>query len=666
VLNLLALALCRGFTHRGWSLVWGASLGIGLLVKWTMPLYIWLPLLWYSWQSGVLHAHVDELLRPRLQGRGLLIAVALGGVLSSAWFWPNRAVAQLFPLGDGLWFGWFVLLVVLFYALSQPSTPVTNGWAALFLALTLASLWYLPHADFAARLLYVDRVRGQEGVTPLAVGNLVRYGRYFYEHHLGMLAFWVVVPAAVAPWVAAWLRRQTLNPAATSLWLGIAGALFGLIVIQQQNPRNLAPLLPLFSILAALALWRYPRPLSIGLGAAWLLVLVVQWGIFTFDSWYTLYRQHPALWVRTDYSKPPSRGETDPGYWIGPRLLQTVSAGRDDTQSLGMLVQTHQVHRGILRYLIAVEELNVGIRALTTEAGGSWSNLLASQWVLLNNGDNHNVTERGLELLARIDAGDPLFAALYAPVEQYPLPDGDALILYHRSAGPGWPEAAPERVASAHSAAEAVQAAWSDHARLFYASPDLAVWVGMHDPASERVEVLPAGAMGAPTALATTESTLLVLIDHTHTALQGWLDAHAYRAAMIGDDLAELVIYGKANDTLTSLEVNRRWGAAQVESVRTHGEIQPGAVLPVELKVSGEVAAETKISLRLLGLDGAVIASNDLPLEAAGRLGLFVPPQTPPGSYDLAAVVYDATTMAPIADEAGETPTRKAVIRVQP
>lgn len=49
VLNLLALARCRGFTQRGWSLVWGASLGIGLLVKWTMPLYIWLPLLWYGW-----------------------------------------------------------------------------------------------------------------------------------------------------------------------------------------------------------------------------------------------------------------------------------------------------------------------------------------------------------------------------------------------------------------------------------------------------------------------------------------------------------------------------------------------------------------------------------------------------------------------------------------
>lgn len=664
--NLLALVRCRGFTRRNWSLVWGASLGLGLLVKWTMPLYIWLPLLWCGWQSGALRAQVGGLRHPCFQWRSLLSAAALGGLLSSAWFWPNRAAAQFFLLGDWLWLGWFVLLAVLLYALSQRSTPVTNGWAALFLALTIASLWYLPHANFAARLLAEDEIRGQEGVTPLAVGNLVRYGRYFYEHHLGALAFWVIVPAALAPWLVAWVRRRRLNPAAAPLWLSITGTLAGLIVLQQQNPRNLVPLLPLFAIVATNALWSYRRPLGFGLGVAWLLVLAAQWGIFTFDGWYRLYERNPALWVRTEYSKPPSTGETDPGYWIGPHLLETVSAGREDTQSLGVLVQTHQVHRGVLRYLIAAEGINVGIRGLTTEEGGTWSELLASQWVLLNEGDNRNVAGPGVALLARIHAGDPLFTALYAAVDFYRLPDGDTLTLYHRSAGPGWPEALPEQVASARAVAEAVQAAWSDQARLLYASPDLAVWVGMHDPAAERVEVLPAGSTRAPASLAAAEPTLLVVIDYTNQALEGWLDAHAYRAAMTGDDFAELVIYGKAAEPLTSLPVDASWDETRLASLHTNREIQPGQVLPVELAFSGATGPETSISLRLLALDGAVIASHDLPLADASRLGLFVPPQTPPGSYHLAAVIYDATTMATMADQNGATPTLLAVIRIQP
>ena len=51
-LNLVALYRCRAFAGRGWSVVWGLSLGVGLLVKWTMPVYVALPLIWVLWQDG--------------------------------------------------------------------------------------------------------------------------------------------------------------------------------------------------------------------------------------------------------------------------------------------------------------------------------------------------------------------------------------------------------------------------------------------------------------------------------------------------------------------------------------------------------------------------------------------------------------------------------------
>lgn len=665
-LNLLALKQGRGFTHRTWSLLWGFSLGAGLLVKWTMPIYIWLPLLWCGWRGGALRAHVDAARRPVFRWRSALVAAGLAALLSSAWFWPNREAAQLFPMGDWLWLGWFALAALTIYALAQPSSPVTNSWGALLLALTIASLWYLPHANFAARLLYVDEVRGQADVAPLAVGNVTRYVRYFYEHHLGALAFWLIVPTALAPWAASWLRRRPLQPGATFLWLSIVAAIFVLVLLQQQNARNLAPLLPGLAVLLAIGLWGYPQPLRTGLGAAWLLVLAVQWGVFTFDNWFPLYGWSPALWVRADYSQPPSTGATDPGYWVAPPVLDAITAGRADPQSLGVLVNTHQVHRGVFRYLIAAEERKVGIRALTTQEGASWASLLASQWVLLKDGDNRNVAESGLTLLARIEAGDPLFAALYAPIERYPLPDGDTLFLYHREAGPGWPEADPAQLERAYTVADAVKAAWSDDAQLIYGAPALGVWVGMNAPAAERVIVLRGDESALPAGLLEADATLLAVVDHTTAALEQWLDAHAYRALTVGDDFAALVVYGAPPGPLVDRPVNAAWGAVRLASLRTLSSTRPGHVLPIEVEFAGAIGAEVGVSLRLIDLDGAVVASNDFPLMHTNRLGLFVPPQTAHGQYTLAAILYDSTTLAPLGDEHGQTPTPLGAVQVQP
>ena len=665
VLNLLAMVKSRGFAHRGWSLAWGASLGAGLLVKWTMPIYLWLPLLWWGWRRGVLQAHVDAARRPAFRWRRALIAIGLAALLSSAWFWPNRAAAQLFPLGDWLWLGWFALAALTIYALLHPSTSVSNGWGALLLALTMASLWYLPHANIAARLLHIDEVRGQEDVAPLAVGNVTRYFRYIYEHHLGALAFWTIIPAALAPWAAAWLRRRWLQPRAAILWLSTGGALFVLVLLQQQNARNLAPLLPGLAVLLAIGLGAYPRPLRISLGAVWLLALAVQWSVFTFDRWFPLYEQYPALWVRPDYSQPPSTGPTDPSYWVGPALLDAITAGRDDPQSLGVLVNTHQVHRGVFRYLIAAEERKVGVRALTTQDGATWTNLLASQWVLRKNGDNRNVAGPGLALLDRIQSGDPHFAALYELVERYPLPDGDTLFLYHRAAGPGWPEADPEQAARAQAIADAVRAAWSDHAQLVYGSPELAVWVGMHDPAAERVTVL-RDASTLPTGPVEAGATVLAVVDHTSEALEQWLDERAYRAATVGDDAAALVVYGAPAGSLAAQPVNAAWGDVRLATLRTQAATQPGHVLPVEVEFAGAIEPGIGVSLRLLASDGAVVASSDFPLQQANRLGLFAPPQTAPAAYTLAIILYDRATLAPIDDERSQTPTVLGTVQIQP
>ena len=55
----------------------------------------------------------------------------------------------------------------------------------------------------------------------------------------------------------------------------------------------------------------------------------------------------------------PNSDATDAGFWIGPAVLERVTASSDELQGLGMLVNSHEIHRGIFGYLIASQGINV-------------------------------------------------------------------------------------------------------------------------------------------------------------------------------------------------------------------------------------------------------------------------------------------------------------------
>lgn len=369
VVNLISLHRSDQFGNRFWSLLWGASLGMGLLVKWTMPIYLWLPLLWTLWR---MKSSVFGLGFARWRRTHLLGAVTLAFVFATLWYWPNRELATQFPLGSYLWLGWMLLLIPFLYGVMHPSSRPANLIAASFLGLAIASLWYLPHSDIGFRLLVEDQERSYAGASILNPDNYLRNFRYLYYAHFGALAFWLIVPAALLPWLNAWRRRQVLNPAATLLWLSIASALIVLSLILQQNQRNLVPLLPLIAILISIALHTYPSRIAATLGIVWAAVLLMQWAIYTFDGMAQFHERTTALWVQDEYSVRPATGSTDPAYWIGPDVFATIGNPDGDAESIGVLIDTWEIHRGKLRYLAALNEQNVTITALTEDSGSDW------------------------------------------------------------------------------------------------------------------------------------------------------------------------------------------------------------------------------------------------------------------------------------------------------
>lgn len=643
--NLLALHKSDGFARRSWSLAWGVSLGVGLLVKWTMPIYLWLPVLWVLWRNR------SDFLRsrwPARQGRRLLLALLAAFVIATLWYWPNRFQAEAFLLGKYLWPAWILILTPAAFSLASPSSRRTNLVAALFVGLSIASLWYFPHADIGLRLFIEDEARGQEGAGLLNPDNYLRYFRHLYFAHFGPLAFWLIAPSALWPWLRTWSRRRPLNVSAALLWLNVASALIVLSLIAQQNARNLVPVLPSIAILCAIGLWQHRPPLRWLFGGVWVAVLGVQLLLYTVDAPFDFYRSTQPLWASRQYLKQPAVSETDPGYWVAPRILETIVQNSDAPQRLTLLVNTHQIHRGVFKYLVEEKRLDLVIEDATEMESTAWRDVLSAPWVLIKDGANRNVAVEGQAVIERIFSGDPLFGALYEEVETYRLPDGEMLYLYHRSKGPGHPDADPTRLTKA-----AELSAWLKEVRrpnipLIYSTPDVAVWVGMHDPAQTPVIVLDPAQGDLISRFPALQGAAFVVFDQNTPELEQWLDQLAFRSVDFGADDAWAVLYGFVDALEEKQAMGPQWEGIELHTLQTLSQIHSGEVLPIEAQIEGEWLPQYKLSLRLIGPDGVIIAAQDRPLAEVMRFGLFAPPGSRPGDYRLAAVLYDAERMVNI------------------
>ncbi len=67
LLALLALLKSDGFVSRRWALAFGAGLGVMLLVKWTTPIYLLVPVLYVLWRHDFWRAQRRALQAPAIQ-----------------------------------------------------------------------------------------------------------------------------------------------------------------------------------------------------------------------------------------------------------------------------------------------------------------------------------------------------------------------------------------------------------------------------------------------------------------------------------------------------------------------------------------------------------------------------------------------------------------------
>ena len=294
--------------------------------------------------------------------------------------------------------------------------------------------------------------------------------------------------------------------------------------------------------------------------------------------------------------------------------------------------------------------------ALTEEDSRGWSDALANRWLLINEGNNSEVAEPGQQVIERVEGGDPLFHQLYHPVKRYPIPNGDTVVLYQRTAGPSQPLEYPVVLIETAAIADAINAQSSPAATLFFANPDVATWVGIHDLTVENVVIAEEGSVQSGQAHSLLEDatgTLLVATRYDSSEMLDALRATSYVVSESGDGDFHLTIVGRPNRETVPLPVSAEWDAVQVASLTGYDSASPGEVLPIDMIVEGQTDGSLKMSMRLIDPNGLTVAQQDVTLMPNVKLGLLVPPNSVAGDYTLAAVIYDANTVEPLLDQTG-------------
>ncbi len=710
LLNLLALVKSDSFQRRRWALLWGITLGLALLVKWTAPIYILLPTVFVlreTLRTVTTKVKVHWALRNRLPlpsppqlrkgtvsgqtapppgwgrlgGGGsvitlqLLLAVVGAVIIAMLVYLPNRTIMQEFLLGDWIAVGWVVLWTLFFYCYAQPRTVINNLLTALWLGVALASFWYLPRIDFLTRLNDVafGTDRGtQEAFDLWRLTNYTRYFLYLGREHLGLLPALLILPVGLFPWLKRAHEWRKARPGIVLLWSVLLSTYLFLTPLAQATERNLTPILPILAILLADALRDYPRWLAGTVGVTWVGVLLLQFGLYTFDAARPWQQSTATLWARSEYLVQPASGVTNPGYAIAPDVFATILTNSpyrskdfslytgEKTKiftteevkplTLGMLIDSWEIHRGSFRYLIAEQKLPIELMALTEASSRGWSELMQNQWVLLKEGDNSQVAAPGQALLQRIGDGDPLFTQLYQEVKRYPLPSGETAVLYYRSVGSPRPQDFPVLLIETATIADALNAWWQPGATLFFSDADVATWVGIHDLAADRILIPQADGESAESLLAETTGMIFAVTRYDTQQVHDYLSATSDYVQGAGDGEFKLALFWRGTQPLTALPVAATWGDVQITELRTLTPAVAGSVLPVEMTATGQTDGTRKVSVRLVDESGAVVAQADTALTDRMRVMLFAPQTKTPGNYTIAAILYDPNTLQPFLD----------------
>lgn len=689
-LNLCLLLRTDRFQRRGVSWLYGVSLGLGLLTKWTFAAFAAAPWAAILTSPGLVQDALRALRPAAGDWRRLLLAGLFALGLTALWFLPNIEATAALPLGYALvplsWLIWTFTA----YFMTRPGRGA-HLWAALGLGLGVASAWYLTKINFveAFWLTAYGKSTGRSW-------GFEQYLRFLYQEQLSpILAVLLLIALLELAW-RRWQRTRSwrlMGALGAEGWALVLWVLVPYIIFSSQvstiHSRYLMPMLPPLAL--AIALWlkgirpRWLRGLVTGLAVV---AGLAQFAILSFDALAPLYARLPFL-AQGLSIQWPATGRTDPGYWVAPDILQYVEDHRDsETARLGVLVNSPQVNSKQLIYLAYAEYPHVQIQELATigRSQPAYPRLFESDFVLLI--DPAPYYARRPDTTATIErilhTPDDTFHRAFELGATYPLPDGTRLLLYRRRFGP-----ASEADWAWH---QALMADLARQARpgdaLAVMPPELIYGLGRFGDGSWPIYPLTGTQTAELERLGQEYSRLwLGLGDLQGVDPEGkvvhWLADHFYRAQDAWYGPLQLVLYAPpGGDEAEFHPVQIRWDNGMVlRQVRFPDRtVPPGGIVRLDLVWQADIPIPEryKVFVHLLDENGRLVSQCDSePMDGirptdswqpgewiSDKYGLllsslWLPSETglAPGEYEIAMGVYHSDTgeRVPVCCPQGDT-----------
>ncbi|MDQ3249890.1 MAG: glycosyltransferase family 39 protein, partial [Chloroflexota bacterium] len=682
----LAMALLLAseqFTRRSASLWFGLALGIAMLIKWTAAAFLVTPLVFVLWRSGVLADLVRHPAWLRPNGRRLALALATSVALTALWYIPSRAAAAQSPLGDWLFPGFTFLTTGLLYTLfssirAKPDAnrPLANALGAGAVTLWTMAFWYLPNVEFLDGFWL--NAYGLEG------GGAAVYGEYLLAvitEHLGPIYSIVLVGVAIG---FAWQGRTRLRLLFRQLndthWVLILWVITAYIIFPSRSgpphSRYLMPFLPPLAIWIAQGLHQLQRPRLRGFVIGLVLLLATaQYALISFDS---LAWARPAWQINLPVGRVnllahgffiqyPSSELTDSHYALATTVLDQVEGARAEQQrerlNLGMLVNLPQLHEKHFLYPIYTTYHNITLRELARNWRDqpAYNQLFDMDFVLLSDTHTYGTSDTSRAVVERIlTQPQDLFNLAFRPVQEWTLPGGELVRLYERRFMPTEPGFGPQNYETLlHEFGDD----WGKGDALVLTAPDQAYIMGLSLPAESANAILPLPADGQSSgeslpALAQLIKTheRIFLLSHNAGVVdpEGAIEQWLRQNLVAGPDtwinaLRVTPFITQPLPTTPTHAVTAQWeqGAELVGIAINEGTLSAQATLAVRLFWRAVGVTTHKVSLQLLAADGTLVVQQDATVaDPQPPFVLLLPRTLAPGTYKLAAILYDPNTLA--------------------
>jgi len=681
-LAIAALLATERFTRRRQAYWFGAALGMAFLVKWTAAAFLITPLLFILWRGGILMALVQnsKVLRPDWRRLALVFIISL--LLTAAWFIPAHAAVFQSPLGNWLFPAYALLTTPFLYALAcsignKPAElrPLHNALSAGAVTIWVMAFWYLPNSEFITGFFHT--------AYGLEDGRFWAYGKYLYEVSTEQLGPALSAAFVVIVIVFLGQRRATLRQLFQKLddqaWILLIWAIAPYLIFSTRvslaHDRFLMPFLPPFAIWMAYGLWQWRgrllRNLAIGIV---LIVAAAQFVLISFEigaPWRApLHIQWPGgganLLAHGFFLQYPASEETDPGYAIAPEVLTLVDNGRvakgRDRINLGLLVNSYELHEKHFLYQIYTTFPQVTLRELARNWNDqpAYNQLFEMDFVLVDDTHTFRTSEASQAVVKRVlTQPDDLFNRAFQPVHHWTLPNKEKLTLYARRFADTEPGLAP---ADYQTLLQQFGANWGPGDALVLTAPDQSYIMGLSLPADNTLAILP-----LPTGLKADKDSLkeLARLAQTHnrifllnhnmatvdpdSIIEKWLRSHWLAGPDTWINALRVTPFIAAKMPVTPTQtVKAQWqqGATLQGIAVNQNAFQARGSLAVQLFWQTLGRPDHKISLQLLGPDGALVAQQDADMAKTQLpFVLLLPHNLTPGDYKLIAILYDPKTL---------------------